>query len=742
MRKFLLIAIVLCFVCPVMSLADEAKTDASSQAATVKAGLQAIEDSLPSIKANLDKLKAGGQDISYPIVSYTVLQNFIGYSREEVDHGEMKRAVDQLSELQWIQRKLQSDISAALAGNCRFPAVPRWTGDTRPAIKGSSFVAPTTTPGKKGREMRPVFFNGYGHFGQVQDDIEKFPNYGTNIIQFEVGPWNVFPEEGKVNDPSANLLKTLDRAQKAGVAVNLLLSPHYFPNWMFNKYPELRKHRDYFLPMCLHAPESQEFLKRYVKFIIEPIKDHPALHSICVSNEPRNAEEPCEYSNAQFRAWLKDRHGDTATLNNLWGTSYTSFEDITVPNPFDEASAQKPMCRWAEFVRWNQEFFAQWHKMLVDAVHEVAPNLPTHAKVQCFTLGSSAELKCGNDAYLYGKIFNIDGNDGTNYYDFDKKEDYNSSFLENGIYYDLLRSVKDAPVFNSENHIIRDRDTRVVPAEHIRTALWQQAIHGQSATTIWVWQRAFNPKDDLYGNIMHRPGCARAVGIVNCDLNRAAYEVTALQQAQAQVYILHDTSALIYDKEECDRCMFRTYLALNFLGVKIGFITERQLEDGILPKGSVICIPNAKHISDAAFNTLKKYKGHFVMLGSGCLAYDEYNRPRSGSITGEVIPFNRKDVWEKDIYKAIKPMLAAWKVGPKTTVVDAKGNDVWGVEWREVKTANGTVVNLCSYMNTPVTIKLCANGKDVKAIDVLTGQKVSGLMTLKPLDVRLLKIKK
>ncbi|MCE5322742.1 beta-galactosidase [bacterium] len=741
MHRLLLIMAALCLSCSTVSYADEAKAD-NTQAATIKAGLQAIEDSLPPIKANLDKLKSRGQDISYPMVSYTVLQNFVGYSREETDYGDIKRAVDQLSELEWIQRKLKSDISLALAGKLKFPIVPRWTGDTRPVIKGSSFIAPTKVPGKSTRQMRPVFFNGYGHFSQVQDDIEKWPNYGINMIQFETGPMIVFPEEGKVKDVTPDLLKTLDRAKKAGVAVNLLLSPHYFPEWMFNKYPELRKQREYFLPMCLHAPECKEFLRRYVKLVVEPIKDHPALHSICVSNEPRNVEEPCKYANEEFRAWLKARHGDIATLNGLWRTSYADFDEITVPNPFNEQEAQQPMCRWVEFVRWNEEFFTAWHKMLADAVHEVAPNVPVHAKVQSFTLGASSEVKCGNDAYLYGKIFEINGNDSSNNYDFGNKDDYTDAWLSNNMYYDLQRSAKDAPVFNSENHIVEEGNATAVPAEHIRTALWQQAIHGQSATTIWLWQRAINPKTELYGNFMQRPSCARAVGITNLDLNRAAYEVTALQQTPEQVIILQSTSTATYEKGLSDSSLFRTYIALNFMGMRIGFITERQLEDGIVPKAGVLVIPNTRHLSNAAFETLKKYKGHVMMIGNSSLAYDEYDKKRSETIKGEIVPFIREQTKTKDIYRVLKTHFAVWKVGPKTTVVDEKGDSIWGVEWREAETATGRVVNLCSYLTTPVTIKLRANGKDVKAVDVLTGKAVSGVIKLKPLDVRLLKIKK
>ena len=47
---------------------------------------------------------------------------------------------------------------------------------------------------------RPVFFTGYGHFGQVVADMEKWPNYGTNIIQIDIAPTRVFPKDGVTSD--------------------------------------------------------------------------------------------------------------------------------------------------------------------------------------------------------------------------------------------------------------------------------------------------------------------------------------------------------------------------------------------------------------------------------------------------------------------------------------------------------------------------------------------------------------
>ena len=66
------------------------------------------------------------------------------------------------------------------------------------------------------------------------------------------------------------------------------------------------------------------------------------------------------------------------------------------------------------------------------------------------------------------------------------------------------------------------------------------------------------------------------------DLNRAAVEVTALQQAPPQVAILQSPTAAVWDNGAYNDCLNKLYTALSFTGLKIGFAPERGLEGGQL----------------------------------------------------------------------------------------------------------------------------------------------------------------
>jgi hypothetical protein len=706
-------------------------------AANARQRLAALRERLPALKTDLEAVSAGGQDVSYPRVTFTVLDQFTGFAAEDAEHGEVKRALEQVAELEAMAARLSVELAQARAGQRTFAPVPRWTGSQRPVVRGSSFVAPVRLGG--GRvETRPVFFNGYGHFNRVVTDMERWPAYGANVIQIEFGPSSVFPAENQTNAaPMRAFRETLDRAQRAGVGVCLLISPHYLPHWAFEKWPHLRKRREGFLQYCLHAPEGRDLLRQFIYAALPTLKDHPALHSICLSNEPVNEEEPCEAGRELWQVWLQAHHGEIATLNSLCRSNFASFAAVPLPDPF---GPRPHAVLWQDFIRFNQEFFAGWHAAMARTIHEVAPGLPVHAKPMTWTFFNDGDLKYGVDATLFGRLSDINGNDSVNFYEHGEGE-FAQGWQLNAMGHDLQRSVLDAPVFNTENHLIPDRDTRPVPPAHIRAALWQAAVHGQSATAIWVWERTFDPKSDFAGSIMHRPGCAEAVGWVNHDLNRAAVEVTALQQARPQVLLLQSVTAAVWDGGRYTDCLGKLYAALAFTGLKAGFITERQLEAGVTPDAPVLFVPAVTHLSRAALTRLRGYGGRLVYVGDGdLLSLTEYGQPAEAKLAGDRIPFRHGPTTARELHVQLLAKLSGWGVQPAVALQGSDGRAPWGVAWRSAESGGTRLVNVCNYLRTPATVTLGLAGHQVPARDVLSAERIASALTLQPLEIRLLRL--
>jgi hypothetical protein len=691
--------------------------------------LDSIRSETARLRAQIDELKTPSLDTAYPEVTLTILENFTDYIAEDLRRGEYKRAWDQIDDLKALAERLRKEAERP---NKHWFPVPRWTAGPL-KIRGSSFLGVARNPITGAVERRPIIFTGYGHFGQVREDLEKLPRYGVNIIQIEIGPSSVFPEEGKTDLSEVDgLVKDYKRASAAGVAICQLISPHYMPNWVLEKYPHLRVKREGFLQYCLHAPEGREILSRFISILVPLLKNHSALHSICLSNEPVNAEDPsCKYAQQLWRDWLSKRHGTIEKLNSLWGTRYKNFDDVPLPEP-----AVQPDPLHYEFVLFNQEFFASWHRFLADCVHRAAPNVPVHAKAMTWNFFSDSDQRFGVDAELFGQFSQINGNDAANFYSHGRGE-WAQGWLQMAMGHDLQRSVLDAPVFNTENHLIPDRETRRVPPEHLRTALWQAAVHGQSATAIWVWERTYDPRSDFAGSVMHRPACAEAVGRTGLDLMRLSKEVAAIQSAPADVVLLYSTASMVYDGGQYTDCLTKAYTALSFTGLKIGFVTERQLARGYKPKAKLIVVPNAKHLPEAAWRGLLGCKSRVLLLGRDALRWDDYGRERQIPEAWLRGDYSYAQTSAKDLLNPILLALEQTGIRPAASVTSADGGIPWGVEWRCAKIGRRLLVNMVNYNHQPVDIRVTAPGR-TSSRDLLTGLKHGETLRLAPLQPVLL----
>lgn len=665
-----------------------------------------------------------------------------------------ERVSREIGDMEAMADRLNTQLDQAEAGKLTFPVVPRWDGSTRPTIEGPSFVGPVKMATNGAPARRPIFFVGYGHFDQVRNDIEKFPGYGVNIVQNgELGPSAIYPKEGQTDDAALDQLSAeLDRAAKAGVAVDWLLSPHYMPAWVFAKYPGLRVPRADFFPYSVYAPQMHDLLREFIHHVVARIKDKPALLSICLSNEPINWEQPSANSTALWRAWLKARHGNIATLNARWKTSYASFDQIPQPNPLSVGAAGEahPSGTWSDFCRWNDEYFTQFHKLMADAVHDVAPQIPVHIKTTTWHYYRSNLVHSGDNADLFGRITQINGNDSVNLWSFGDRSgnsiergdrDFAQGWRENAIPYELQRSVHDAPVFNSENHLIFDRETRYVSPAHVRAALWMGAIHGQSATTIWVWERELsNPQGDFAGDMIERPGCAEAVGLVCHDLNRVAPQITALQNAAAPVRILQSNSAGVWDRGHYDSAMLKLFTALSFTGQKVGFVSETQLERKDVPEAAILFVPDIQHLSDAAFESLTKFKGKIIFASASSeplLTRNEYDQPRTAQLPVPLLsdPIQLPATWQA-LLPMLRSRLAKADASRMVEVTNADGSPQAQVQWQTAQMPDGLVVNLYNASHDDATVTLTPPSA---VTDLLSGEKFTprSRITLQPLDVRL-----
>ncbi len=696
--------------------------------------LDALSDTASALRARLTELTARGLDGAYPLSKVTIMEQFGAFIAEDLAHGAIIRARGQIDEMEELASRTAAELDRLAEGS--LPPVPRYrTSDI--TVRDGAFRAEVEWPDGRVEDGYPVIFTGYGHFGAVKRDIEAFPDYGVNIIQIECGPSAVFPEQG-VEDLSVvdEYIALLDRAAAANVTVNLLLSPHYLPAWVYEAYENAGGVDGGFIRFSVDSADVRSVHERFLRLVIPRLAGHPGLHSFCLSNEPiyRNATADPE-NRRKYTEWLQARYGDLEAVEAAHSATYDSFG--AVPDYYSQDPEDMTPQAAYDYMRFNDERFADWHRWMADIIHEYAPDALLHAKPMA-TAFSRTTLDHGTDHELFNGFSQVAGNDSWKYIAGMGLE-YANGWQSQNMYFDLLHSVGGMPIFNSENHLIPDRFSRPTPSNHVRNVLWQAAIHGEGASTTWVWERSFDDRSDFAGSIMHRPACVEAHNRTGLDLLRLGREVNAFQTAPARIAIVYSRASLHYNPE-CERILLRAYEALNFTGEKIEFVTDRQLASGKAPSYAAIVAAGMTHLPAAALEGLRAYQaggGHIITIGADALGRDDYGRPVAEPIepdtaVGEAVPAELRD--------ALVPILEAFPGGRPVHVLDADiDQEAWGVECLSVEFEGRTLVNLTNYLMEPTRVRLSGVDDD-SLTDLINVGSAVDVIELDPLEVALLAI--
>jgi hypothetical protein len=706
----------------------------SSDVSVARELLEGVERDLPALETLLQQAETAKLPTEYQRLRWRVATLFVPYGREDLAHGEVARAVRVGRALRTAVDEARDALLRMHEGTYHPPPVPHYrTG--RIEIAGRSFIADTEVPGTGVRERRPVFFTGYGHFPRVSNDIPILPELGANIVQIENGPTSTLPAEDRVDAAAAESFVggTLARGRDHDVAVCVLVSPHYFPQWAFEKWPALDCIRGGFVRQALDAPESKAVQAKHLGVLLPPIRDYASLHSVCLSNEPTYRDSQADpATRALWPEYLRRIHGTIAAANAAWGTTFARFEDV--PGPSGEVPEKEADLTWFyDWCRFNMERFAGWHAWEAGVVRGLVPGLPCHAKIMT-TILERRTIGWGVDPELFAQLSQINGNDCCEFYNHARTSTWSFNWTTMGLFYDLQCALAEKPVFNTENHIIVDREQQPIPATHTYTAIWQGAVHGQGATTTWVWERTYDPKHDFAGSILHRPENVIAHGEAGFDLMRLAREVTALQCAPRRVALLYSVTAIVHDPGYLE-ALSQAYTALTFAGATIGFRSERQIAAGDWGETRLLVVPGVRFVPPEVRTALAAWAaagGRLVLQGEGCLTLDPYRRPYPDTPAGLAgAPVLTADVEGKGLRDALAPLLRESAAGPLVTVVAADGSAPWGVEWRTGSLDGRPLANLVNHTRDTVSVRLEAPAGAWR--DLISGQPLPATIALPPM---------
>lgn len=713
-----------------------------------------LNDKLSSYKDELDELieqcHSRGLSTDYEMLNYSLINKFLSYMKDEAEHNDytrMSRYNDVLSELYF---EAKANMLAYLSGEKEPLAVPKYV--TSEVTTDGTSVRATTVDGATEREA-PVFFVGYGHWETVREDIPFFQSIGSNIVQMQMdGPVvveggsgatarneaeEIAAENGWGIDYAAidRLKADLGRAEDNNILVSLNIGAD-IPAFILDADPSIKDGGTPFLPYNVNHPTARKAIEARLRAILPQIKDYKSLYDICLTNEPAVTTNKSTYYIPQWQEYIRNIYGTIENLNSVYGSSYQSFDEVLMP---DEFSRTPLFYDWRNF---NDSVFAEFHQWLAQIVKEEAPELKVQCKVMdYFDHYYYEDLVIGSDYERIADYMDLNGCDAFAYYDI-----WQQPLLLKMGWYDFMTSVKDVPVWNTEDHLIRDLytiDYNNIIAPHISADIWNGAVHGRGASVIWIWDKRDESMpwgaDSGYvgnyqsSNFVLRPKEVAEIGKTALDLNRLADEVTAIQKEEPQIGLLYSRTSLGYNEEGMDT-VAKAYESILYNGQKVGFVTDSRPED--MHKYKALVIPGATNISTEVLDNIETYVdngGKIFIIDQMSLGKDEHNREhdveRIHKLYTKATVIDANSL-ETELAEQFNNMGIS-----RVILVDAEtGEKVSGTEWSYAEIDGEVVVNILNYdIGKEKIVKIIYDGNNVEKFrELRSGEECEKIIKLEP----------
>lgn len=538
------------------------------------------------------------------------------------------------------------------------------------------------------------------------------------------------------------LWKNLQLAEENNMNVSFLTATHYMPKAYIDKYEMGCKAAQFFTYNVNH-PAARAITEDYLKFIIPKIADYDCVHNICISNEPLFKPEDCGdfYANDWHKYLSEYFGGDINRLNESYKTNYSSFDEV------DFEYAGNPAKKY-NYKQFNDTLFSDYHRFMAETCKKLAPNIPIQAKVMSYmrgTLLNNLQRLGGTGYEKYIEFCDLNGCDG---YDcLTGKSDANGIEypLQKQMWYEYMTSLKDAPVLNTEDHVIyrtAEYDVNNLDDVYVARDMYVSAVHGKVESDIWLWDRKNDPASDFYGSLLYRPAHLAKISKAALDLMRNADEISALQKEKRDVGILHSEMDFI-NNDSNSPVWYQAYASAMFNGKRVQFITDYQLEK--MNDVKVLVVPHAIYASDRVMVALKDYVangGNLVIFGKDCLQFNERNLPNDKALIDYIFAnaivldyegsSKGMDTYTPQEFSKIMREIYDEAGISYIKLYDAETNErVFNVDYNIGVCDGDVIINLCNY-NEPMKVKVYLGDKLVeKSLDLVEMKEFGDTVDIK-----------
>ncbi len=523
-------------------------------------------------------------------------------------------------------------------------------------------IGATYAPLAKATEVDPL---------QWPADLARFRDLGLNTFRLFICWDRVEAERGRLDFSRIDHAFELAARNELRVVANVggtfaNLQAIYPPRWLVydcgctllqpNPHAPEQELRFNRFKLCYDDPVFQREAREFIRTAVARYRQHPSLIAWAGWNEPRTSECYCRHTAELFRAWLRGKYGDVATLGAAWSTEFPvrfrTWEDVfPQPRAGFEYGGYVPYLDWRQFIEQNRT--DKFH-LVRDWIREVDPATPVISHM------------CGpTDMDIFGQE-EIAGTSAYTIHSQGKRGDF-SPYEFTYRYHIPFCAVgrrkhrKDAegfwlveteagPVTWVHDLIPRSYSPRQMNA---RDMLF--VAHGARALLRWLYRSRISDAQAGEFNLVAWDGRitdrASAFGELARFLNLHADRMTTHVGDRSGVLILfsRDLDAM----SEAEGYGMRYWRSLHYLqhafqhiGVQAEFCNVRQILEGALDDARLLYIPFRPHVDPALAVVLRQ----FVARGGTLLAESPFATKDMRGIHYEVTPGNLVDVFGAQVY--------------------------------------------------------------------------------------------
>jgi len=331
-----------------------------------------------------------------------------------------------------------------------------------------------------------------------------------------------------------------------------------------------------------------------------------------------------------FRAWLKERYGTLKKLNQIWKTSFSSWEEV-IPDTLEKAKEKNNFASWVEHTRFMETSYAQYYQLISDTLKTIDKDA---------LMGPSG----------YGRL---NSNSGADWW----------KLLQTVSFYNLY-TYQDAPQLEITRSLAENFPN--VKLRSIYYGSYIKQFGNYKFMRLIPWYALFHNYNGLYwymGNGKTTWPCDSG-SLAGPDFRaRRSFlvskkEIDEIKKGPAQLIFRakrsDDKIAIFYDQTAVHAAtayshpsyLVQSYgtfqLILEDLGLQYNYLVSSQIEDGILRRKNykVLILPYILSLSDKAAAEIKKFvkDGGLLIANTIPAKYDYYLQPaKNGSLLSEIL---------------------------------------------------------------------------------------------------------